>query len=285
MSRIAYVMGRYVRHRDAGVGIEDRGFQFADGVYEVIAFVDEHFIDEEPHLERLKRSLDELRIQSPMTDRALKRIMREVMRRNDLRSGSLYIQITRGSAPREHGFPASTTPTVVMTAKRAKPLDPKLLRDGAKVILIPDIRWGRCDIKTVGLLANTLGKQAAREAGAFEAWQVDKNGFVTEGTSTNAWMVSKSGEILTHPVDHHILGGVTRGTVLTLIERAGLPLKQRAFSSDELKQAVEAFLTSTNSMVIPVVTVDGHPIGDGKAGSVTRRLQDLYNAHVKETTE
>src|SRR5712692_3675828 len=197
MSRIAYVAGQYLPHRQAAVHIEDRGYQFADGVYEVIAVVGGHLVDEAPHLARLHRSLAELRIAPPMADAALKIVIREVVRRNGVDTGIVYIQVTRGVAPREHAFPKAAKPSLVVTARRSRPPDPRLGRAGIAVITIPDLRWQRCDIKSIALVPNVLGKQQAREAGAYEAWQVDRDGLVTEGTSTNAWIVTADNAVVT----------------------------------------------------------------------------------------
>ena len=279
MSRVAYVNGRYLPHRAAMVHIEDRGYQFADGVYEVVAVERGTLVDEGLHLKRLKRSLGELEIAEPMPERALKTVMREVIRRNRVGDGIIYIQMTRGVAPRDHGFPNSPSTQVVMTARRAKPINPKLIAEGVGVITVPDIRWARCDIKSVSLLPNVLGKQRAREAGAFEAWQVDGDGMVTEGTSTNAWIVTGNGEVITHPVDHEILNGVTRLGILSLIEREGLRLIERSFSVAEAKAAREAFLTSSTAAVLPVVRIDDAPIGGGKPGPIARRLRQDYERY------
>jgi D-alanine transaminase len=279
LSRIAYVSGRYLPHRQAAVHIEDRGYQFADGVYEVIAVVNGRLIDEEPHFERLHRSLSELRIEPPIGDAALKIVMREVVRRNDVHNGIIYLQITRGVAPRDHAFPKSAKPVLVVTSRRSKPVNPALGRDGISVITIPDIRWQRCDIKSVSLLPNALGKQQAREAGAYEAWQVDRDGFVTEGTSTNAWIVTRDGEVVTRACDHAILSGITRLALIDIIAREGLKLVERPFSVAEAKTAREAFLTSTTSDVMPVVEIDGETVANGKPGSFATRLRERYLAH------
>lgn len=229
MSRIAYVNGSYVPHKQASVHVEDRGYQFADGVYEVIAVRGGRFVDEEPHLDRLERSLAEISIEAPMSRPALKIVMREMLRRNRVRDGILYLQVTRGVAPREHAFPASARPAVVMTARRSKPRPAVSLR-GVSVITVPDIRWKRCDIKSVSLLPNILGKQAASEAGAYEALQVDEDGFITEGTSSNAWIVTRRGDLITRKPDNAILDGVTRRAVAELAEREGLIFIERAFT-------------------------------------------------------
>ncbi len=279
MSRIAYVAGQYLPHRQAAVHIEDRGFQFSDGVYEVIAVVAGHLVDEARHLARLARSLGELRIAPPMADTALKLVMREVVRRNGVDNGIVYLQVTRGAAPREHAFPKDAKPTLVVTSRRTRPPDPKLGEDGIAIITIPDVRWQRCDIKSVALVANVLGKQQAREAGAYEAWQVDHDGLVTEGTSTNAWIVTGDNEIVTRAADTAILNGVTRLAVLDILAREGYRLVERPFSVVEAKAAREAFLTSTTADLLPVVRIDDAPIGNGKPGLLTERLRAAYLAH------
>src|SRR5579863_76163 len=278
MSRIAYVAGQYLVHRQAAVHIEDRGFQFADGVYEVIAVKGGRLVDEERHLERLRRSLGELRIDPPMAEAALKIVIGEVVRRNSVNSGIVYLQITRGAAPREHAFPKAATPTLVVTARRTKPLDPRLGEDGIAVITIPDIRWQRCDIKSVALIPNVLGKQKAREAGAFEAWQVDRDGAVTEGTSTNAWIVTEDGTVVTRAADTAILNGVTRLAIFDIIRHEGYRLEERPFTLAEAKAAREAFLTSTTADLLPVVRIDGAAVGEGRPGPLGRRLRAVYVA-------
>jgi D-alanine transaminase len=281
MSRIAYVNGRYVPHGEAAVHIEDRGYQFADGIYEVIAVQAGRLVDEGPHLDRLERSLAELRIAPPMGRRALGFVMREVIRRNRVGDGIVYLQATRGVAPRDHGFPAGVPTSLVVTARRGKPPNPKLFAEGVRVITIPDIRWARCDIKSVALLPNILGKQRARESGAFEAWQVDRDGMVTEGTSTNAWIVTKAGELVTRQTGHAILNGITRLALLDLAREEGVTLAERPFSVAEAQAAREAFLTSTTSLVLPVVRIDDETVGDGKPGPLGRRLLALYAAHAE----
>lgn len=278
MSRIAYVNGRYVPHRDAVVHVEDRGYQFADGCYEVVAIKAGQFVDEELHLARLHRSLDALEIIAPMEDAALKAVMREVIRRNLISEGFIYLQITRGTSPRDFAFPKQARPSLVMTARRRVLLDPRFLAEGIKVITIPDIRWARPDIKSIALLPNALGKEQAKRAGAYEAWQVSRDGKVTEGTSSNAWIVTAKGEIVTHPADQSILNGVTRQGLITVIADAGLPLIERAFTAEEAKAASEALLTSSTNFVLPVVRIDDAVIGDGKPGPVARKLAALYAA-------
>jgi D-alanine transaminase len=279
MSRIAYVAGQYLPHRQAAVHIEDRGFQFADGVYEVISVVGGRLVDAERHLKRLNRSLGELRIPMPMEDAALNLVIREVVRRNGVDTGIVYLQVTRGAAPREHAFPKLVKPTLVVTSRRTRPPDPRLGDDGIAVITIPDIRWQRCDIKSVALVANVLGKQAAKEAGAYEAWQVDRNGEVTEGTSTNAWIVTGEGAVVTRAADTAILNGVTRLAIFDIIAREGYRLVERPFTVAEAKAAREAFLTSTTADLLAVVHIDGMPVGEGRPGPLAQKLRAAYFAH------
>jgi D-alanine transaminase len=279
MSRIAYVNGRYLPHRSARVHIEDRGFQFADAAYEVIAVRSGELLDRAMHLKRLARSLGELRIALPMSEAALGTVMRQLVRLNRIANGSLYLQVSRGAAPRDFTFPKHATPTVVMTARRQRGPDPQQIEQGVGVITIPDIRWARPDIKSVSLLPNALGKQRAKEAGAFEAWQVDRDGNVTEGTSSNAWIVTAAGEVVTRQADTSILNGITRLGLIGLLQSEGLRLVERSFSVAEAKAAREAFLTSTTNFLLPVVSIDGAPIGNGYPGSVVRRLRQLYEAY------
>ena len=279
MSRIAYVAGQYLPHRQAAVHIEDRGFQFADGVYEVISVTGRHLVDEERHLVRLGRSLAELRIAPPMGDAALKIVIREVVRRNNVDTGIVYLQVTRGAAPREHAFPKAAKPTLVVTSRRVRPPDPKLGQDGIAVITIPDIRWQRCDIKSVALIPNVLGKQQAREAGAYEAWQTGRDGTITEGTSTNAWIVTADNSVMTRAADNAILNGVTRLAVFDILAREGYRLIERPFTVAEAKAAREAFLTSTTADLLPVVRIDGEPVGEGRPGPLSLKLRAAYFAH------
>lgn len=279
MSRIAYVDGRYVPHRHAAVHVEDRGYQFADAVYEVIAVRHGQLIDEEPHLHRLARSLAELRIPPVMPDNALRVVLREVVRRNGVRNGIVYLQISRGAAPRDHQFPKQVHPVLVVTSRRQAPK--KSLRlSGVDVISQPDIRWLRRDIKSVSLLPNVLAKQAAVEAGAYEAWLVGADGTVSEGTATNAWIVTNDNELVTRRADHMILDGITRKAVIAAATEAGYTIVERPFTLEEAKQAKECFLTSTTSWVMPVISIDAQSVGNGQPGELTRSLQELYAAHM-----
>lgn len=278
MSRIAYVNGRYVPHRAASVHIEDRGYQFADGVYEVIAVRGGRLIDELPHFDRLDRSLREMRIASPMAREPLRHALREVIRRNRVADGIVYLQITRGAAPRDHAFPKTARPALVITAKRALPKFAQMEK-GVVVVTVPDIRWKRRDIKTVNLTANVLAKQQAVEAGAFDAWLVDDEGMISEGTASNAWIVSKAKELITHDPSHRILNGITRLSVRALAEKEGYRFVERAFSLKEAQGAAEAFITGTTSWVTPVIAIDGKKVAGGAPGPLTRALQKLYAAH------
>jgi D-alanine transaminase len=280
MSRVAYVNGQYVLHAEAAISIDDRGYQFADGVYEVIALIKGKFLDEEGHLDRLERSLRELRIAAPMTRRALSHVLRETVRQNRITSGIVYVQITRGVARRDHPFPADTLPSIVVTARRIKGPSDQALEQGVGVITVKDIRWERRDIKSISLLPNILAKQEARENNAYEAWLIGEGGVVHEGSSTNAWIVTKDGVLVTHPADNAVLNGITRLGVQAAARKAGVKVEERAFTLDEAKAAKEAFLTSTTSHLLSVVSIDGKPVGNGHPGEVTIKLRAAYFAHL-----
>ncbi len=278
MSRIAYVNGRYLPHAGAAVHIEDRGYQFADGVYEVCEVRGGRLVDEQRHMERLDRSLGALAIGWPLTPAALAVVMREVVRRNRLRAGLIYLQVTRGVARRNHAFPAAdVAPALVVTTL---PVDLAALErraeEGVSVVTVPDNRWARVDIKSTGLLPNVLAKQKARESGAYEAWFVDAEGLVTEGSSTNAWIVTAAGTIVTHSGEAGILRGITRAGVLEIAGEEAYPIEERSFSIAEAQSAREAFLTSASSKVTAVVNIDGVVIGSGRPGPVANRLRELF---------
>ncbi len=278
MSRFAYVNGRFVRHGEAVVHIEDRGYQLADGVYEVWAVFDGKLADAEGHFTRLWRSLDELRIAHPMSEASLTMVLREAVRRNKVREGLVYLQVTRGVAKRDHAFPSpSVLPAVVVTAKSLdRAATNAKAAKGASVISVPENRWARCDIKSIGLLPNALAKQAARERGALEAWFVDDMGLVTEGASSNAWIVDGDGQLRTRDTNANILRGVTRSTLLEVIREAGLPISEKPFTIAEAQAAKEAFITGAGSLVTPIVQVDGVKLGDGVPGPVATKLRALY---------
>ena len=278
MSRIAYVNGRYLPHDRAAVHIEDRGYQFADGVYEVWAVFGGKLADAEGHFERLERSLGELAIAAPMSRPALKMVLSEVLRRNRIREGMVYLQVTRGVAPRDHVFPgADTPPSLVVTAKRTDRAAAEARASaGVGVITTPENRWGRCDIKTIGLLPNVLAKQAAREQDAAEAWFVDEDGLVTEGGASNAWILDAQGVLRTRDLGANILRGVTRKAIIALAEGLQLKVEERAFTVTEAKSAREAFFTGAGALLMPVVRIDGKLVGDGRPGPVASRLRALY---------
>jgi D-alanine transaminase len=278
--RFAYVNGCYVPHGQAGVHIEDRGLQLGDSIYEVFAVRHARLRDEEPHLDRLERSLGELSIAMPMGRASLKLVMRELVRRNRIRDGLLYMQVSRGAVKRDHPIPdAVPRPTLILTAR---PFDfagkEKSHAGGIAVVTQPDGRWGRCDIKSTQLLANALAKTEARRAGAYEAWLVDREGFVTEGASTNAWIVDKDGRVVTRALSNAILPGVTRRVIMEAAAEAQLPIVERAFTPQEAKEAREAFLSSAANAATPITSVDGVAIGDGKPGPLSRRIAELYLA-------
>ncbi len=275
MSRIAYVNGQYVPHAEAAVHIEDRGYQFADGVYEVCEVRGGKLIDERRHMARLARSLGELRIDMPMSPAALSVVLRETVARNRVHNGLVYLQVTRGVAPRDHAFPpAGTRPAITVTARGYDlAAREQVAGEGIAVITVRENRWPRVDIKSVSLLPNVLAKQAAREQGAKEAWFVDKEGFVTEGSSSNAWIVTRDSRLVTRQADNLILRGITRTVVLDVAREHGLTIEERAFTVAEAQEAREAFVTSATQIVTPVVRIDGRPVGNGAPGLVATALR------------
>jgi D-alanine transaminase len=278
LSRIAYVNGRYVRHSEASVHIEDRGYQFADGVYEVCEVRYGHIVDLTRHLNRLERSLHELSIKWPMSKTALTRVIRETVRRNHVFNGMFYLQVTRGVAKRDHVFPPSSVPSsLVITAKHtSRDAGEARAAKGISVVSVLDNRWDRVDIKSVGLLPNVLAREAAKQQGAQEAVYVDANGFVKEGAATNVWIVSKDGKLVTRPAEFGILRGVTRTTVIDVAKKLGLEIEERSFSVEEAMQAREVFITAATTLVMPVVQFDGRSIGNGHPGSITMQLRDKF---------
>lgn len=285
MSRIAYVNGRYLPLREASVNVEDRGYQFSDGVYEVCEVLGGKLVDERRHIERLQRSLSELRIAMPMTPAVLNVVFHEVVRRNRIHWGIVYLQVTRGVSRRDHAFPpAGTKPSVVVTARNMNfEAAEKLAGDGIAVITVPENRWARVDIKSVSLLPNVLAKQAAREQGAKEAWFVDNTGHITEGSSSNAWIVTRDGKVVTRQADHGILKGITRTVVLEVMAKQGLKLEERAFTLDEAQAAREAFVTSASQIVMPVVRIDGKPVGNGAPGLIASALRRDFHQFAEQS--
>lgn len=283
MPRIAYVNGAYLPHRHATVHIEDRGYQFADGVYEVVHTYRGRLVDELAHLDRLDRSLKELSIASPMARQSMRLVMREVARRNRLITGLLYIQVTRGVAPRDHRFPRSAKPAVVMTARSIPEFPREMLDDGVKILTIPDIRWDRCDIKTVALLPNILAKQAATDGHAYEAWMVDADEFVTEGSSSNAWIITADNTLITQPTGSRILAGTARRTIVRLAGELGYTVEERPFTVAEAYQAKEAFMSNSSHFVTPVTQIDDAVIANGKPGTLTIALHERYLRYMEES--
>lgn len=283
MSRIAYVSGRYVPHREAAVSVEDRGFQFADGIYEVICICNGRYVDELPHLDRWDRSLAALALRPAMPRTAMRQAMAQMVRRNKVRNGILYMQLTRGAARRDAPFPNRPTPTFVMTARSQNLPTEAQIETGGRLMSVPEIRWKRCDVKSVALLPNVLAKQKAREHGAVEALFVrDEDGIVTEGGSSNAFMVVADGTLVTHPATNAILGGITRERVLQIARDAGLGVEERAFTLEEAKEAREFFITSTTSTVMPIVQIDDAVIANGKPGSIALDLNRRYRRFCAE---
>jgi D-alanine transaminase len=275
MSRIVYVNGSFVPFEQATIPLMDRGFLFADGIYEVSAVINGQLIDNEPHLARLDRSLKEIRIANPYSTAEWIRLEEEIVARNRLAEGLVYMQVTRGAAERDFVFPKDATPTVVMFTQPKNMIASPLAETGAAVITVPDLRWNRRDIKSIGLLAQVLAKQAAAEAGVAEAWMVE-DGLITEGGSSTAFILTKDRKVVTRPLSTAVLPGITRLSVMRLAKENGLTIEERAFSVEEALGAAEAFLTSASSLVMPVVTIDGKPVADGKPGPMTRRLRRVY---------
>lgn len=285
MTRIAYVNGRYLPLHHATVSMEDRAHQFSDGVYEYLAFYGKMPVHAKRHLKRLARSLKELRIPMPMDEKALQVVMNELIARNTYENGGLYMQVSRGVAHREHAFPKHVVrPTLTLSVASSKLPNAQEYRHGVSVISQPDIRWGRRDIKTVSLLGNILAKQAANEAKVKEAWLVKPDGVVTEGSTSNAFIVDGNDTLITHPATEDILSGVTREVAIELARKAGLRVDERSFTLAQAKKAAEAFMTSTSAKVLPIVKIDDKTIGDGKPGPVTCRLLALYADYLKRET-
>lgn len=285
MPRFAYVNGRYVRHADAAVHIDDRGLVFADAVYEVCQVQQGLIIDMTRHLDRLDRSLCEIRIREPMPRAALAGIMREVLRRNRVVNGMVYLQVTRGRAKRDHVFPSpEVRATLIVTAKSLNPIvNAAKYAAGIKAVTVADNRWGRVDIKTVGLLPNVLARQQAKEAGAQEAIFVDADGNVTEGGATNLWIVDRDGKLVTRPADHAILRGVTRMTLLNVAEKLGLDVEERRFSVADMLEAREVFITGATTICLPVVSIDGQTIANGHPGMTAQKIRDAFFAVAEKT--
>ena len=282
MPRYAYVNGSYLPHKDALIHIEDRGYQFADGVYEVIACIHGSFADERGHLDRLERSLSEIGMDMPIRRESLSFIMHELVRRNRLKNANVYIQITRGVSKRDFPFPSEDVkPSIILTARPFDFDDKAKLEKGIKVVCVPDIRWKRRDIKSIALLGQVLAKQQAVDKGAGEAWMIDDDGLITEGSSSNAWIITKDNKVITRKADGSILRGVTRTALEHILKEQNLSLEERAFSPEQAYEAIEAFTSSATALIAPVVEIDGHKIGDGKPGKLAIKLYEEYREYVR----
>lgn len=275
MSRIVYVNGSFVPYEDAKIPIMDRGFLFADGIYEVSAVMGGKLVDNEAHLARLDRSLGEIRIKYPYATEKWIELQRELIQRNAVSEGLVYIEVTRGVAERDFAFPKDVEPTVVMFTQEKNMTSAPAAETGVAVITVPDLRWKRRDIKSVALLAQVLAKQAAAEAGVAEAWMVE-DGKVTEGGSSTSFIVTKDGTIVTRELSHSLLPGITRKTLIRLAEETQIKVEERAFSVEEAQEAQEAFLTSATSLVMPIVKIDDKPVGSGKVGPIAKRMREIY---------
>jgi D-alanine transaminase len=275
MSRIVYVNGEFLPEEEAKISVFDRGFLFADGVYEVSTVIRGKLVENEGHLKRLGRSLAELKMAPPCSDAEIERVQKEVVARNQLDEGMIYLQVTRGAADRDFAFPEDAKSSLVMFTQEKSVLESKSAEKGISVVTLPDIRWKRRDIKTVGLLAQSLAKQQALDAGANDAWMVE-DGYITEGSSNNAFIVTADGKLVTRDLSNEILHGITRKAVLALAERDGIEIEERAFTPEEAYEAAEAFSTSASSFVMPVVRIDDRIMSNGAPGPVSKRLRELY---------
>jgi D-alanine transaminase len=275
MSRIVYVNGEFLPEEEAKISVFDRGFLFADGVYEVSTVIRGKLVENEGHLKRLGRSLAELKMAPPCSDAEIETVQKEVVARNQLDEGMIYLQVTRGAADRDFAFPEDAKSSLVMFTQEKSVLESKSAEKGISVVTLPDIRWKRRDIKTVGLLAQSLAKQQALDAGANDAWMVE-DGYITEGSSNNAFIVTADGKLVTRDLSNEILHGITRKAVLALAERDGIEIEERAFTPEEAYEAAEAFSTSASSFVMPVVRIDDRIMSNGAPGPVSKRLRELY---------
>ncbi|MGB1255269.1 MAG: D-amino-acid transaminase [Thiolinea sp.] len=276
MSRIVYVNGEFLPEAEAKISVFDRGFLFADGVYEVSSVLQGKLIDNDGHMVRLHRSMDELEMKAPASDDEILQAQQELIQRNNIEEGLVYLQVTRGAADRDFAYPAADTPSSLVMFTQSKTLiDSPQAKNGIKIASIPDIRWKRRDIKTVGLLAPSMGKMQAKKAGADDAWMVEE-GYVTEGTSNNAYIITQDNVLVTRHVGNEILNGITRRAVLKLAEKTELTIEERSFTLEEAYAAKEAFVTSATTFVWPVTEIDGHAVADGKPGEFAAKLRELY---------
>lgn len=280
MSRIVYVNGEFVPEEDAKISVFDRGFLFADGVYEVTSILDGKLVDFPGHMTRLARSLSELEMDAPVSDEEMEAIHRRLIVENDLTEGLIYLQVTRGAADRDFTYPVGVKPSLVLFSQAKQLADTPMAEKGLKIAFVEDIRWGRRDIKTVQLLAPSMCKMAAKAQGCDDAWMVEDE-HITEGTSNNAYIVTKDGAIVTRNLSNSILHGITRAAVLRLAAEAQIRVEERPFTPEEARNAQEAFVTAASSFVMPVVEVDGVTLGDGTPGPIAKRLRELYIAEAR----
>ena len=275
MSRIVYVNGEYFPEADAQISVFDRGFLFADGIYEVTSVLNGQLIDNQGHLTRLKRSMNELDIHAPASDDEIETIQKTLIEKNGLEQGLIYMQVTRGVADRSFFYPEHKDSSLVLFTQSLNVIDSPYAKKGMSVITIPDIRWGRRDIKTVQLLAPSMAKMAAKAAGADDAWLVE-DGYITEGSSNNAYIVTQEGTLVTRHLGNEILAGITRKAIMRLAAEDNIKIEERLFTADEAKQAAEAFLSSATTFVTAIVSIDGETIGDGKPGPIATKLRQFY---------
>ena len=275
MARIVYVNGEYVDEADAKISVFDRGFLFADGVYEVSSVLNGKLIDNKGHMLRLHRSLNELTLDAPATDDEIEAAQKALIEKNNLKEGLVYLQVTRGVADRGFHFPENTPTSLVMFTQELNVIDSPAAKKGMSIVTVPDIRWGRRDIKTVQLLAPSMAKMAAKAAGADDAW-MEEDGYITEGSSNNAYIITQDGTIVTRHLGNEILAGITRKAIVRLAAENNMKVEERLFTAEEAKNAAEAFISSATTFVTPVVSLDGEKIGDGTPGPVTQKLREFY---------
>jgi len=274
MDSIVYLNGNYLPETKAQISVFDRGFLLADGVYEVVPVLDGRMIDVESFWERFTRSLQALSLPRPMERDECLAMLQNLIRKNHLHEGGLYLQVTRGVAPRVFEFPKGLEPTCMAFAFEKKILASPLAQQGVRVVTVEDIRWKRRDIKSIALLGQSMAKEETVRKGAYEGWMVEA-GYITEGTASSAYIV-KNGTIITRPLSRDILPGIRRRLILEIAPEHGIPVEQRPFTPEEAYQADEAFLSSATTLIYPIIEIDGHTIGDGQAGPITRQLRDLY---------
>ena len=278
MKKITYLNDKFVDHKKAAVGVEDRGLLFSDSVYELISVFNNKIVDLNPHIKRLFISLKKIKIKHNFSKKKIEKILNKLIKHNYLKNGYIYIQVTRGTAERKHEFPSKYKPTIIIFTKNLQ-LDQSIYKNGIKVITLPDLRWLRRDIKTTSLLPNILAKQKAVEKGALEAWLID-NGYITEGSASNAWIIQKPNTIITHPVTNKILNGVTRQTIVKILKKNNFIVKEKPFNLFEAKKANEAFITSSTLSVLPVIKIDNYNISNRKPGDITKKIMHLYNEYI-----